>query len=139
MNKNQNQEGYYYASKLRLFLNEYGGINLHEFCNIEKVSYTKMLNLLGGESYTSLPKKDNLGVEVHSQPELPIRELVIDLPVQQSSKSPIPIKRVNAAASKSVVIEDVELSFRNKFDIRFKRCDVSTLLLLVKEMGGTAC
>ena len=139
MTKNQKQEGYYYASKLRLFLNEYGGINLHEFCNIEKVSYTKMLNLLGGESYSSLPKKECLGVEVHSQPELPIRELVIDLPVQESPKSPIPVKHLNATASKSVVIEDVELSFHGKFDIRFKRCDVSTLLLLVKEMGGTAC
>ncbi len=47
----KNKEGSYYASKVRLFLNEYGGIDLQEFCKAEKVSYTKMCHCLGRPSY----------------------------------------------------------------------------------------
>ena len=43
----KNKEGSYYASKVRLFLNEYGGIDLQEFCKAEKVSYTKMCHCQG--------------------------------------------------------------------------------------------
>ena len=45
---NKKKEGGFYASKVRLFLNEYDGIPLEEFCKAEKVSYKKMLNCLGG-------------------------------------------------------------------------------------------
>ena len=38
----KNKEGDFYASKVRLFLNEYGGINLEEFCKADRVSYSKM-------------------------------------------------------------------------------------------------
>ena len=41
---NKKKEGGFYASKVRLFLNEYDGISLEEFCKVEKVSYSKMLN-----------------------------------------------------------------------------------------------
>ena len=41
---NKKKEGGFYASKVRLFLNEYDGIPLEEFCKAEKVSYNKMLN-----------------------------------------------------------------------------------------------
>jgi len=47
----KNKEGDFYASKVRLFLNEYGGINLEEFCKAERVSYSKMCNCLGRPSY----------------------------------------------------------------------------------------
>lgn len=40
----KNKEGDFYASKVRLFLNEYGGINLEGFCKAERVSYSKMCN-----------------------------------------------------------------------------------------------
>ena len=40
---NKKKEGGFYASKVRLFLNEYDGIPLEEFCKAEKVSYNKML------------------------------------------------------------------------------------------------
>jgi len=44
---NKKKEGGFYASKVRLFLNEYDGISLEEFCKAEKVSYSKMLYCLG--------------------------------------------------------------------------------------------
>ena len=43
----KNKEGNYDASKVRLFLNKYCGINLQEFCKAEKVSYTKMCHCQG--------------------------------------------------------------------------------------------
>ena len=49
--KNQKKEGSFYAGKVRLFLNEYGGIDLEEFCKAERVSYTKMCHCLGRPSY----------------------------------------------------------------------------------------
>ena len=48
----KNKERSYYASKVRLFLNEYGGIDLQEFCKAEKVSYTKMCHCLGRPNST---------------------------------------------------------------------------------------
>ena len=33
--KNQKKEGSFYAAKVRLFLNEYGGIDLEEFCKAD--------------------------------------------------------------------------------------------------------
>jgi len=48
---NKKKEGGFYASKVRLFLNEYDGIPLEEFCKAEKVSYKKMLNCLGGTNH----------------------------------------------------------------------------------------
>lgn len=35
----KNKEGSFYASKVRLFLNEYGGEDLQTFCKAENVSY----------------------------------------------------------------------------------------------------
>ena len=56
------KEGDFYASKVRLFLNEYDGIPLEEFCKAEKVSYSKMLNCLGRTNHqyypVSKPKSD---------------------------------------------------------------------------------
>ena len=51
LNYQINKEGSYYASKVRLYLNEYGGINLQEFCKAEKVSYTKVCHCLGRPSW----------------------------------------------------------------------------------------
>ena len=49
------KEGDFYASKVRLFLNEYDGIPLEEFCKAEKVSYSKMLNCLGRTNHHYYP------------------------------------------------------------------------------------
>ena len=53
------KEGGFYASKVRLFLNEYDGVPLEEFCKAEGVSYSKMLNCLGWQSVQrpSVPSK----------------------------------------------------------------------------------
>ena len=52
--KNQKKEGSFCAAKVRLFLNEYGGIDLEDFCKAERVSYTKMCHCLGRPSYLNL-------------------------------------------------------------------------------------
>ena len=52
---NKKKEGGFYASKVRLFLNEYDGIPLEEFCKAEKVSYNKMLNCLGRTNHQYHP------------------------------------------------------------------------------------
>ena len=39
--KNQKKEGSFYAAKVRLFLNEYGGIDLEEFCKRPKMTYCR--------------------------------------------------------------------------------------------------
>ena len=52
---NKKKEGGFYASKVRLFLNEYDGIPLEEFCKAEKVSYSKMLNCLGRTNHQYHP------------------------------------------------------------------------------------
>ena len=44
---NKKKEGDFYASKVRLFLNEYGGMDLEEFCKIERIIlYSKQSILL---------------------------------------------------------------------------------------------
>ena len=52
---NKKKEGGFCASKVRLFLNEYDGIPLEEFCKAEKVSYSKMLNCLGRTNHQYHP------------------------------------------------------------------------------------
>ena len=85
---NKKKEGGFYASKVRLFLNEYDGIPLEEFCKAEKVSYSKMLNCLGRTNYqyhpVSKPKSDKPAKSVNPEkpqlPSLELKELVIDMP-----------------------------------------------------------
>lgn len=55
---NKKKEGGFYVSKVRLFLNEYEGMDLEEFCKIECVSYTKMCNCLGRPFYRKLRFRD---------------------------------------------------------------------------------
>ena len=52
---NKKKEGGFYASKAKLFLNEYDGISLEEFCKAERVSYSKMLNCLGRTNHQYHP------------------------------------------------------------------------------------
>lgn len=47
----KNKEGSFYASKVHLFLNEYDGEDLQEFCKAENVSYSKMCHCLGRPAY----------------------------------------------------------------------------------------
>ena len=85
---NKKKEGGFYASKVRLFLNEYDGIPLEEFCKAEKVSYNKMLNCLGRTNHqyhpVGKPKSDKPIKAVEPDrpllPSLELKELVIDKP-----------------------------------------------------------
>ena len=87
------KEGGFYASKVRLFLNEYDGIPLEEFCKAEKVSYSKMLNCLGrtNSQYhpVSKPKSDKtVKAPTPEKPQLPaleLKELVVDMPEGQET------------------------------------------------------
>lgn len=88
---NKKKEGGFYASKVRLFLNEYDGIPLEEFCKAEKVSYNKMLNCLGRTNHqyhpVGKPKSDKPIKAVEPDrpllPDLELKELVIDMPEGQ--------------------------------------------------------
>ena len=96
---NKKREGGLYASKVRLFLNEYDGIPLEEFCKAENVSYSKMLNCLGRTSYqyrpVGKPKSDRPSKDIPSaNPQLPtleLKELVVDKPgVGEGSDEELP-------------------------------------------------
>ena len=88
---NKKKEGGFYASKVRLFLNEYDGIPLEEFCKAEKVSYNKMLNCLGRTNHqyhpVNKPKITKPVKEVTAGnpllPTLELKELVVDMPEGQ--------------------------------------------------------
>ena len=85
---NKKKEGGFYASKVRLFLNEYDGIPLEEFCKAEKVSYSKMLNCLGRTNHQYHPvNKPQIAKPVKEVtadnpllPTLELKELVVDMP-----------------------------------------------------------
>lgn len=129
--KNQRKEGDFYASKVRLFLNEYGGINLEEFCKAERVSYTKMCHCLGRPSYRKSKEKTKdesvsivAGLDPVILPELELKPLVVDLP-------------------KSVVanfqFEHIRIHLDNRFEISIGSCDIRHLVGLMKEMEVQLC
>ena len=67
--------------------NEYGGMDLEEFCKIEHVSYTKMYNCLVRSSYRSLGSemKNTFGLAKSEfdniLPSMELILLVMDVPV----------------------------------------------------------
>lgn len=132
MMKIQKKEGSFYAAKVRLFLNEYGGIDLEEFCKAERVSYTKMCHCLGRPSYRK--PKDNPNdksvsvvkdISTSVLPELDLKPLVIDMPVKPDSHSP--------AFSK------VLIRFGSRFEINLGQCDIRQIVCLMKEMEVQLC
>ena len=142
---NKKKEGGFYASKVRLFLNEYDGIPLEEFCKAEKVSYSKMLNCLGRTNYqyhpVSKPKCDKPGKAVMpDKPQLPsleLRELVIDKPdEQEASKEDVSrLALINPKPGKAVrLIENISISINDRIGVSIGKCDVSTLSALIREM-----
>lgn len=130
--KNQKKEGSFYAAKVRLFLNEYGGIDLEEFCKAERVSYTKMCHCLGRPSYRKPkdnPSNESVSIVSDSSasvlPELELKPLVVDLPVKPDSQSP--------AFSK------VRIHWGSRFEINLGQCDIRQLVCLMKEMEVQLC
>ena len=142
---NKKKEGGFYASKVRLFLNEYDGISLEEFCKAEKVSYSKMLNCLGRTNYQyrpfSKPKADKPAKAVVSSktllPSLELKELVVDQPGEQGQGED-ELPRDTLARPKTGkplhVIENVSIRINNRIGVSIGKCDVTTLSALIREM-----
>ena len=145
---NKKKEGSFYASKVRLFLNEYGGENLQEFCNAENVSYTKMCHCLGRPAYrkpkvTSAPPR---GEESDGSdallPVIDLQPLVVDMPNHStdsssspSSSLPSPSKHCQKKnATKCGSLSDVSITISGRLDVRIGSCEVCTLVTLMKEM-----
>ncbi len=142
---NKKKEGGFYASKARLFLNEYDGIPLEEFCKAEKVSYSKMLNCLGrtNRQYhpVSKPKSDKPEKTiVPDKPQLPaleLKELVFDMPEgQEPTKEELTrVTLIKPKATKVLrVIENISISINSRIGVSIGKCDVSTLSALIREM-----
>ena len=137
---NKKKEGGFYASKVRLFLNEYDGIPLEEFCKAEKVSYSKMLNCLGRTNYqyhpVCRPKSDK-----PSKPQLPaleLKELVVDMPDGQET-SEEGLSRVSLISKPkptnvSRLIENISIRINDRIGVNIGKCDVITLSALIREM-----
>ena len=142
---NKKKEGGFYASKVRLFLNEYDGIPLEEFCKAEKVSYNKMLNCLGRTNHqyhpVGKPKSDKPGKTFKPDklqfPDLELKELVIDMPKgQEPNKEDLSrISLIKPEATKvSHLIENISISINSRIGVNIGKCDVATLSALIREM-----
>lgn len=110
MSNYKNREGNFYASKVRMFLNEYGGVNLEEFCKAERVSYQKMCNSLGRSSYRkpsnevrTVPKTS----EVFEQSSL--KPLIVDSPSANSEKPKVSFKENHILTDATIRFDGIEL------------------------------
>ena len=142
---NKKKEGGFYASKVRLFLNEYDGIPLEENCKAEKVSYNKMLNCLGRKNYqyhpVGKPKSDIKAVapDMPLLPSLELKELVVDQPDEKENNKE-ELSRVTLISSKPKptktlrFIENISISINNRIGVSIGKCDVTTLSALIREM-----
>ena len=142
---NKKKEGGFYASKARLFLNEYDGIPLEEFCKAENVSYNKMLNCLGRTNRQYHPvsklKSDKPEKTVFpDKPQLPaleLKELVFDMPERQepSKEELTRVSLIKPKAAKVLrLIENISISINDRIGVSIGKCDVSTLSALIREM-----
>ena len=142
---NKKKEGGFYASKVRLFLNEYDGIPLEEFCKAEKVSYNKMLNCLGRTNHqyhpVNNPKITKPVKEVTAGnpllPTLELKELVVDMPEgQEPNKEDLSIvSLIKPKLTKvSHLIENISISINDRIGVSIGKCDVTTLSALIREM-----
>ena len=142
---NKKKEGGFYASKVRLFLNEYDGIPLEEFCKAEKVSYSKMLNCLGRTSRqyhpVRKPKSDKpvkaVTPEKTQLPSLELKELVVDMPggQEQSQEDLSRVTLIKPRAPKGLrLIENISISLNDRIGVSIGKCDVTTLSALIREM-----
>ena len=142
---NKKKEGGFYASKARLFLNEYDGIPLEEFCKAEKVSYSKMLNCLGRTNYQDRPvskarsdKPEKAAVTEKPQlPSLELKELVVDMPGEEepTKETLSRVALIKPKASKAVrLIENISISINDRIGVSIGSCDVTTLSALIREM-----
>ena len=140
------KEGGFYASKVRLFLNEYDGIPLEEFCKAEKVSYNKMLNCLGRTNHqyrpVSNPKSDKPvkapTPEKAQLPALELKELVVDMPDGQETSeealSRVTLINKPKPAKALRFIDNISINVHDRIGVSIGKCDVTTLSALIREM-----
>ena len=143
---NKKKEGGFYASKVRLFLNEYDGIPLEEFCKAEKVSYSKMLNCLGRTNHqyhpVNKPKIAKPVKEVTADnsllPTLELKELVVDMPCapEKSDEDYSMVAQISNPKPTKVshLIENISISINSRIGVNIGKCDVTTLSALIREM-----
>lgn len=137
----KNKEGNFYASKVRLFLNEYGGINLEEFCIAERVSYSKMCNCLGRPSYrkpAAEPKKRKTEEAPNLLPDIAIQPLVIDAPKETEHSEQTSV-HLTSKVQKSSGFSDVVLHFGQNVVINIGNCSAKSLATFMKEMEVKPC
>ena len=137
----KNKEGDFYASKVRLFLNEYGGINLEEFCIAERVSYSKMCNCLGRPSYrkpATEPKKQKAEEVSNLLPDIEIQPLVIDAPKEPEHNEQTSVL-LTSKVQKSSGFSDVVLHFGKSLVINIGNCSAKSLATFMKEMEVKPC
>lgn len=139
---NKKKEGSFYASKVRLFLNEYGGINLEDFCKAEQVSYSKMCNCLGRPSYRKSKPQRKVDLSSNSKqsegilPELELKPLVVDMPQSVFSVESL---SNNQSESQPLSLGKVNIRICNRFDVILEKCDILSLVSLMKEMEVRLC
>ena len=142
---NKKKEGGFYALKVRLFLNEYDGIPLDEFCKAEKVNYSKMLNCLGRTNYqyhpVSKPKSDKREKTV-----VPDKSLLQvwnwrnwSLTCQVLQRRDEDYSRATLISNPkptkvSHLIENISISINSRIGVNIGKCDVSTLSALIRKM-----
>ena len=137
----KNKEGDFYASKVRLFLNEYGGINLEEFCIAERVSYSKMCNCLGRPSYrkpATEPKKRKAEEVSNQLPDIEIQPLVVDAPKEPGHNEQTSVL-LTSKVQKSSGFSDVVLHFGQNLVINIGNCSAKSLAAFMKEMEVKPC
>ena len=137
---NKKKEGGFYASKVRLFLNEYDGISLEEFCRAERVSYNKMLNCLGRTTLQYHPASKAKS-EKPAKPLLPaleLKELVVDMPSapEKSDEDYSMVAQISNPKPTKVsrLIENISISINDRIGVSIGKCDVTTLSVLIREM-----
>lgn len=137
---NNKKEGGFYASKVRLFLNEYNGISLEDFCKAENVSFAKMCNSLGRPSYRKQPTRNVSSTLLKEEPEenilpaMELKPLLIDIDKPEDSSSTNQQTEKSAANVDYYFLNHVHLKTVGQTEISIAKCPIKVLVSLIKEM-----
>ena len=134
------KEGSFYASKVRLYLNEYNGVSLEDFCRAENVSYSKMCNSLGHPSYRkgSIPevnpspyvKRKN----EHVLPSMELKPFVIDTCESIDANKCAQEVEKPTSDSECYYINNIRLRTSGQTEISISRCPVKVLASLIQKV-----
>lgn len=115
-----------------MFLNEYGGVNLEEFCKLERVSYQKMCNSLGRPSYRK-PTEEVKAVPKASGTveQATLRPLIVDCPPANPEKPKVSLKEEHILTDATIRFDGIELHLCS--------CEVGTMVSLLKGLETVSC